>query len=266
MTDPTSAYSGIEAELYDLWFSAESFEDSHFFQKMIARRAGPALEVGCGTGRLLLRYLRDGLDVDGVDNSADMLAICRRKAAALDLRPVLYQQAMEHLALPRTYQTIYVPYNSFMLVTDRAAAESALLRFKEHLATGGQLIITLSFRWGDTNLLLNGNDTGSPNRTWRLRRHVNRRPGDGAMIMLHEAGSADVVEQLYEVWHKYEIYRDATLTETHMRMFRLRWYTKHEFLLMLERVGFSGATAVSDYAGSTFTGVDPTMVFHVQNE
>ena len=44
-----------------------------YFQKFIERDGEPALDVACGTGRLLLPYLRAGLDVDGCDVSADMI-------------------------------------------------------------------------------------------------------------------------------------------------------------------------------------------------
>ena len=37
----------------------------------------PALDAGCGTGRLLMPWLRAGYDVDGCDVSADMVARCR---------------------------------------------------------------------------------------------------------------------------------------------------------------------------------------------
>src|ERR1051325_4801737 len=68
----------------------------------------PALDVACGTGRLLLPYLRAGLDVDGTDISPDMLALCRDKAAREGFSPNLYQQAMHELDLPRKYKTIYL--------------------------------------------------------------------------------------------------------------------------------------------------------------
>ena len=42
----------------------------------------PALDVACGTGRLLLPYLRAGLDVDGCDVSEDMLALVSRGGRA----------------------------------------------------------------------------------------------------------------------------------------------------------------------------------------
>src|SRR5512145_2745630 len=65
----------------------------------------PALDVACGTGRLLLPYLRDGLDADGCDVSPDMLAECRAAAAREGLAPNLYAQAMCALDLPRRYRT-----------------------------------------------------------------------------------------------------------------------------------------------------------------
>src|ERR1700687_356150 len=79
----------LTAEAYDLWFGDEPFVDQRFYQRKILEAGGPALEIACGTGRLLIPYLRDGLDVEGLDASAEMLDICRRKAAQLSLTPVL---------------------------------------------------------------------------------------------------------------------------------------------------------------------------------
>src|SRR5688500_8289018 len=45
-----------------------------FYLRMIERYGQPALDAGCGTGRLLIPFLRTGLDVDGCDVSEDMLA------------------------------------------------------------------------------------------------------------------------------------------------------------------------------------------------
>ena len=79
-----------------------------YFQRQIEQNGQPALDAGCGTGRLLIPFLRAGLDVDGCDVSADMVALCREKAEREGLKPQLYQQALHELDLPRTYQTIVV--------------------------------------------------------------------------------------------------------------------------------------------------------------
>src|SRR5438874_9445262 len=79
-----------------------------YFQKFIEDNGQPALDVACGTGRLLIPYLRAGLDVDGCDVSPDMVALCREKAALEGLSPTLFVQAMHELDPPRTYKTIFV--------------------------------------------------------------------------------------------------------------------------------------------------------------
>jgi 2-polyprenyl-3-methyl-5-hydroxy-6-metoxy-1,4-benzoquinol methylase len=73
-----------------------------YFQAAIERFGEPALDVGCGAGRLLRPYLRAGIDVDGCDVSADMIAVCREKAVSEGMNPNLYVQPMHALDLPRT--------------------------------------------------------------------------------------------------------------------------------------------------------------------
>ena len=107
-----------------------------FYQMLIERYGQPALDVGCGTGRLLLPYLRAGLDVDGCDISPDMLALCREKAEREGFSPNLYAQAMHELDLPQTYQTIFVS-GSFGIGSTRKQDAVALKRFYQHLAVGG---------------------------------------------------------------------------------------------------------------------------------
>jgi len=93
-------YRGLAAECYDLWFGDEPFWDQAFFSDRIRRNRGAALEIGCGTGRLLIPFLRDGVTVEGLDASAEMLAICSSKAAALGLIPTLHQQLMQESPSP----------------------------------------------------------------------------------------------------------------------------------------------------------------------
>ncbi len=89
-------YQGLKASTWDLFLGQTvHWEDTLFFHELIGRYGQPTLEVGCGTGRLLLDYMAAGIDIDGVDNSPEMLAICRRKAQQRGLQPVLFQQSME---------------------------------------------------------------------------------------------------------------------------------------------------------------------------
>ena len=114
---------GMMASAWDLLRGdTSSWPDRFFYKDLILKYGQPALDVGCGTGRLLLDYLAQGIDIDGVDNSPEMLAICAEKAQQLGLHPQLFEQPMERLNLPRTYRTIIVPSSSFQLLTDLQSA------------------------------------------------------------------------------------------------------------------------------------------------
>src|SRR5437016_11230663 len=120
-------YGGLIAQFWDFFRGDTStWSDRPFYKEAILESGQPALDVGCGTGRLLLDYLAEGIDIDGVDNSPEMLALCREKARKLGLQPAIYQQSMESLDLPQKYRTIIVPSSSFLLVTDLSAAAEAM--------------------------------------------------------------------------------------------------------------------------------------------
>jgi plasmid maintenance system killer protein len=88
-------------------FGTDGGQEATYFRRLIEMSGQPALDLGCGTGRLLLPYLQAGLDVDGCDYSQDMLALCAAQAKLAGLSPQLYAQAMHELDLPRRYRTIF---------------------------------------------------------------------------------------------------------------------------------------------------------------
>src|SRR5262245_25526712 len=95
---PDYEYRGLMAECWDLFRGDTSdWADRFFFRDLIRKHGQPALDVGCGTGRLLLDYVSQGLDVEGVDHSPEMLKLLEEKARGMGLTPGVYQQAMEGL-------------------------------------------------------------------------------------------------------------------------------------------------------------------------
>ena len=70
------------ARFYDLDY--DSFQDDVPFYLGLAEHAGgPLLELGCGTGRLLVPLARAGFEITGVDLSEGMLQVARGKVAGL---------------------------------------------------------------------------------------------------------------------------------------------------------------------------------------
>lgn len=73
-----SAYDSI-AELYDPW-SRSVTEDVGFYVAEARKAGGPVVELGVGTGRIAVPIAERGVRVIGVDSSAGMLELCRRRA------------------------------------------------------------------------------------------------------------------------------------------------------------------------------------------
>jgi SAM-dependent methyltransferase len=220
-------YVGLMALAWDpLRGDTSGWEDRAFYLDLIRERGEPVLDVGCGTGRLLLDYLALGIDVDGVEISADMLAICRSKAeaAGLDVDGRLFEQAMEAMDLPRRYRTIIVPSSSFQLVVDPIAAAEALRRFHAHLLPGGTLALPFyalaeaaDESWTDEADLADGSRIRRTSRSWV------------------EAGT-----RLEHTEDTYELLRDGVVVETQrqVRSPAVRGYAPDDARAALEAAGF----------------------------
>lgn len=118
----------------------EGGDDVEFFRQAIAHSGEPALDAGCGTGRLLLPFVRAGMDVDGSDASRDMLDQCGARAESEGIPVKLYPQAMHELDLPRRYRTIIV-CGAFGLGGTRADDLEGLRRIHAHLEPSGTLVL-----------------------------------------------------------------------------------------------------------------------------
>jgi SAM-dependent methyltransferase len=148
-TEDHMRLTGLAARVWDPSGGDEPQAGHDFVKGIIEKNGDLALDVGCGTCRLLLRYLEVGYDVEGVDVSSEMLAICREKAAKRGLKPILYRQSLHALELPRQYKTIFIPGGTFVLLIDREQAWEALRHIYEHLEPDGTFVFSLFWQFGE---------------------------------------------------------------------------------------------------------------------
>lgn len=243
-------------------FATDGGKDALYFKARIETSGEPALDLGCGSGRLLLPLVQAGLDVDGCDFSKDMLAQCEARAKKEGLSPRLYAQAMHELDLPRRYRTIYA-CGVVGLGGERQLTLQAMQRCHEHLRPGGIFVFDYTARWNDPPAWLSTLPEGRKALPQEWPASSERKLlSDGteleitartvAMDPLEEVATRQIRARL---WQKGELIQEEIHTQ------RLEDYSKNELVLMLEKAGFSEIQVNGDYRDEPATADHQNLIF-----
>jgi SAM-dependent methyltransferase len=259
--EPQTWHFGVVAR----WWAAFNLDGPEiaFFQRYVEDGGGPALDVACGTGRLLIPYLHAGLDVDGCDISGDMLALCRERAEREGLVPRLYRQAMHELDVPRRYRTI-VLCGGFGLGGNRDHDVEALRRLYRHLEPGGLLLLDNEVPYNDAKAwrcFLPEERAALPDPL-TVQGGSRRRAADGTEYELRlRVLALDPLAQRITYAIDASVWRDGELVEREERVLQMTLYLTNEVRLMLEAAGFEGIELRGDYTEAEPTADTGFVVF-----
>src|SRR5438477_11680224 len=113
-------YASI-AELYDYVTPYRDRQDVQFYVEAAKQAGGPVLELGCGTGRVLIPTARAGVEITGLDASRHMLGACRerleREPAEVRSRVQLVEGDIREFRFPRSFRLVTIPFRPFQHLT-----------------------------------------------------------------------------------------------------------------------------------------------------
>lgn len=226
---PADFYTGIIAELYEPLKSATP--DPAEYVRFIEEFGQPALELGCGDGTPLLDLRRQGIDVEGVDSSTDMLDRCRRKAAEAGLEIAVHRQRMQELDLPGRYRSIFLAGPTFTLLPDDDTALCALQRIRAHLDPEGAALVPLFIP--------------PPTLPEEFDHPREARTADGAVLRLcFVSEDRDESARTRTTVLRYERHADGVATVID-RPWTLHWHTPEGFRALATQAGLA-ATVVDN--------------------
>ena len=140
-------YDSFVAEYYDFLPTVAGRGDLDFYVAEAAKSGGPVLELGCGTGRVLLAIARAGFRTAGLDLSEMMLRRCREKLASepgeVQKRISLHRGDMSDFDLGEKFRLIIVPFRPFQHLLKVREQLACLRCAHRHLEPGGRLILDL---------------------------------------------------------------------------------------------------------------------------
>jgi SAM-dependent methyltransferase len=229
------------AEFYDL--DHRGGADVPFYLAYAAQCGSPVLELGCGTGRVLIPLAEAGHEMIGVDLSEPMLARCRARAArrGLEGRVQLFRADMARFELPRAGVGLaYIPFRSFMHLTTQADQLACLERVYACLRPGGSFIVDV---YAPSYRAL----AQEPDRPFVLRRETPL-PNGQALQRWDRFVRNDPALQIqhYELRFRQVDAEGALVRERTFPMSQ-RYTFRYEMQLLLERVGFEVVDVFRDY-------------------
>ncbi len=231
-------YGRATARFYDAAYESSpqlDGSDVRFYRELARQGGGPVLELGCGTGRVLLEIARDGFPCTGLDVSQHMLARLRQKSTFPNLR--LVHAPMQRFDLPgERFGLIFAAFRAFQHLYGVEDQLACLACVRRHLAPGGRLAF----------------DVFAP----RLARMAQleepeqvdlRFALDGEEVVRHATVSRDPLAQLLTVRFRYERFRDGRAVGNELATFHMRWFWRFELEHLLARAGFREVEIHGDF-------------------
>ena len=242
----------IYARFYDLDFG-EADADLFMYQQFASRCGSPILELGCGTGRVLLPLARQGYQITGVDLSLPMLEVARSKVAAEDLsgQVTLSRQDMRELELDDRFNMAFAAINSFMHLLSTGDQLAALARIRTHLNPGGLLILDL-FNPDLSRLLEARGQVGLAK--------VITDPDTGHRLMRFHSDKVDLGEQTIHVTFVMDELDSEGNVQRTLFPFSIRYLFRFELELLLRHAGFEIEAIYGTYDLDEFDGDSPKMI------
>jgi SAM-dependent methyltransferase len=118
---------------------SETEEAVTFLSRALEGTGGRLLELGSGTGRLLVPLAGRGFDVQGIELSPEMVARMREKAGGESI-PVLVGD-MASFELTERFDVVLLAYNTLFSIVSQERQVDCLTTAARHLAPGGKLVV-----------------------------------------------------------------------------------------------------------------------------
>ena len=227
------------APFYD-WENAQTVarRDVLFWRRLASAQTGPVIELGCGTGRILLPLVRAGVQVVGVDLSRPMLERARQRLrrgkfgsghlVRGDIRFLPFRKR-------RGCRLVMAPYGILQSLTKERDLTATLASVADLLPKGGMLAMDLVPdlpRWDE----------------YSRRTSLSGQHGRGGTLTLVESVRQDRARRLTIFEHEY-IQRKGSRRDVHRFSLTFRTLSVPQMQRRLERAGFRIEATQGDYLG-----------------
>jgi SAM-dependent methyltransferase len=234
-------------------------KDIDFFIEYSRKASGRTLELGCGTGRVLVPTAISDCEITGLDLSPYMLRKCQEK---LDKQPdgvqervKLIQGNMTDFNTEEIYSLVTVPFRVFQHLMSVEEHKVCLTCIDKHLDSHGQLIIDI-FHLFPPRLVHSEKYTTEEEDLPETELPDSRSLRSASRVAaFHRNRQYNDIELIYYVSHPDG--REERLVQS----FPMRYFFRYEMEHLLELCGFKVTDLFEDFDRSDFSNDSPEMIF-----
>jgi SAM-dependent methyltransferase len=230
--------------------------DIEFYRKLIPSAKAAILELGCGTGRVLIPLASHCDYILGVDISEPMLKICREKLQASGIsrnRAGTKSGDITALILERRFDLIIAPFRVFQnLKTDEEVA-GLFETVGAHLSDAGSCILNVFKPFLSREAMATQGVREEENLSWETPTE------DGRIALYDRLPRIDSERQIIYPELVYRRYRGDVLEDEVIHNIALRYYYPDQLEELITAHGFKIVNRWGGYADEPY-GEGPELV------
>jgi SAM-dependent methyltransferase len=247
----------VSAKYYDgAYSSMKDLVDAPFYLGLAKESRGPVLEIGCGTGRVLLPIARAGVEIEGVDNSLPMLGILKeklaREEASVRARVTLEPGDMRDFRLNRRFALVTIPFRPLQHMYTVEDQGKALSSAAAHVAERG--LIALDVFYPRFDRLFRGLGEEALEAEWS--------PAPGSLIRRYYRKDAiDKIDQNLTLTFLFRTYRDGQLVSEEAETLKMSFYTYPHLRALFQLAGLEPVAEYGSFGKTPLDNDAEEMIF-----
>jgi SAM-dependent methyltransferase len=213
------------------------------------------LELGCGTGRVLLELAQAGHHVVGIDRDSAMLDYVRSKANSVgSLSIELLAAEISDFRLQMLFPLVIIPSNTFSYLEAGAALQS-LDTIRRHLADQGLLVLDLP----NPKEFLSEALITHPS-TFEEPLSVFIEPSTNLPVQVYARERMLDHERIVHVTWNFDLLHPDGTTRRFDRHLQVHLREADEMIQLLKARGYSRIELMGDYTGSPSSSDSPRLL------
>jgi ubiquinone/menaquinone biosynthesis C-methylase UbiE len=255
-------YDKISSEFYD--YHAER-GDIDFYVGFAIESGGPVLELGCGTGRVLIPTAKAGIAITGLEKSKEMLKICRDKlkneTTEVRSRTKLVNGDMRNFNFGSQFSMVMITFGPFNNLITTEEQINCLNCIRRNLKDNGTLVFDVYY--------ISMNELTAPEgkEIFSVKTPFIMPDGRSVTWGISRRGAIDFNRQVMQDGLFYDIRHPDGHEERLVYTDPLRYFYRFEVEHLLARTGFKTEAVYADFNKEPFGSKYPSeLIFLARKE